>query len=346
MMLVGTVLRNLQIGGFQNGSTILVDDADGVLVDGFTIGITGGRLRSSADYGVLITGDSKATSILDTEIVSSERAGVRIEGESTQTRILGVTVGKNYGTQLAPDVFWNEVGIEVAANDVFLGHIANPWEVLDGDSQGNTPRFRAASLVDGSRWVDLSLSQTEWTSIKTGMAIVGQGIKESSFIESIDVLNERVYLSKAATKSEENVSVLIGSQAVGVLGSKEVTFNNLTGSDLYVGQTVSIISGISANDVLNTSISVLNDDGTVLLADELPSIGMYQQGVRIVEFGDLPGNLVEYSRTGVSVGLFGQVSASYSATVPADGNVLTMGSGFRGWSSVAPNMKLFRKHRQ
>ena len=337
----GTVLRNLQIGGFQNGSTILVDDADGVLVDGFTIGITGSRVRSSADYGVLITGDSKATSILDTEIVSSERAGVRIEGESTQTRILGVTVGKNYGTQLAPDVFWNEVGIEVAANDVFLGHIANPWEVLDADSQGNTPRFRAASLVENSRWVDLSLSQTEWTSIKTGMAIVGQGIKASSFIESIDVLNERVYLSKAATKSEEDVSVLIGSQAVGVLGSKEVTFNNLTGSDLYVGQTVSIISGISANDVLNTSISVLNDDGTVLLADKLPSIGMYQQGVRLVEFGDLPGSLVEYSRTGVSVGLFGQVSASISATVPEGGNVLTMGSGFRGWSSVAPNMKLF-----
>ncbi|MDB4365465.1 hypothetical protein N9Z08_00915 [Pirellulales bacterium] len=337
----GTVLRNLQIGGFQNGSTVLVDDADGVLVDEFTIGITGNRVRSAADYGVLITGNSKATTILDTEIVSSERAGIRIEGESTQSRILNVTVGRNYGNQRAPDVFWNEVGIEVAANDVLLGHDVNSWKVLGADSQENTPHFHAASLVQNDNWVELSLSAVEWKDIRSGLAVIGQGIKASSFIESVDVLNERVYLSEKPTISEENALVLIGSQASGLLGTKEVTFDNLTGSELYVGQTVSIISGVNESDVLRTSISVLNDDGTVLLADELPSIGMYQQGIRLVEFGDSPGNVVEYSRTGVSVGLFGQVSASSSATVPADGNVLTMGSGFRGWSSVAQNMKLF-----
>jgi hypothetical protein len=312
-----------------------------VLVDGFTIGITGNRIRSSADYGVLVTGTSKATSILDTEIVSSERAGIRIEGESTQSRILGVTVGKNYGSQQQPDVFWNEVGIEVAANDVLLGHDVNPWKVLNADSQEDTPHFYAAALVGNDNWVELSLSPLEWKNIRSGLAVIGQGIKASSFIEAVDVLNERVYLSNKVTITEDNASVLIGSQASGVLGSKEVTFNNLTGSDLYVGQTVSIISGVSANDILNTSIAMLNDDGTVLLADELPSIGMYQQGIRLVEFGVAQGNIVEANRTGVSVGLFGQISASQSAAVPAGGNVLTMGSGFVGWSSVKPGMKLF-----
>ena len=328
----GTVLRNLKFGGFSNGAAIRIDGSSDVIVDGVTIGITGPNIRSSSDFGILVTGDSVGTTIRNTEVVSAEQAGIRVEEDATETRIIGVTLGRNYGSESQPNIFWNNTGLEVAADDVYLGHDPILWKVFNSS---NEVSFYEATFAQGERWVSLpSMSQLQWQALKPGLAIVGVGLVESSIIEAVDAVNERVYLSKATTRTVIRADVLIGVQATGIFETDELEFENINEDRLYVGQTVNVLSGLGDNDVFSTTIIGL-DGLKAILADALPTDGMYEKGIRLVEFGESPGNVIQYNRTGIKVGLYGTASGDLN------GNTLTLDSEFIGWSSLKPGVEVF-----
>lgn len=337
----GTVVRDLRLGGFNNGAAFRVDDADGVLLADSMIGRTAAGVRAGSQFGVLITGGAENTTILNSEILSADQAGVRVEGGAAGAKLTGVTIGRDYGTVFNPRVFWSETGVEVAADSIQLGVEAVGWKVLAANGSG-VPNAYSAELVNGSDVITLSMSSDRWQQLEIGLAVIGFGLPASTFIESIDVANQQVKISKPATRTTTS-QILIGHQAVGVAGGSEVTLNDSVDLDrLFLGQTVRVVSGTTYSKVFETTITNIDSNaggngGVKLgLAGSLPHAGLYEQSIRLIEFGEPVVNTIQYSRNGVVVGVFGNASAESSG---AANPKLVLTQEFTGWESLVAGMK-------
>lgn len=332
----GTILKNMRIGGFSNGSAIRIDGVSNAVISDMTIGVTGDRIRSASRYGVLVTGESASTTIQNTEVVSSEQAAIRIDDGAIKTRIIGSTIGINYGSQTSPDLFWNETGIEVVADNVAIGVEPLSWKSADAQSAINV----SGELRQGDDVVELSLTSQLWSEIVPGLAVIGVGLLDSTFIESVDTLNRRITLSKGATRDIATANLLIGYQAFGDLGSGELELSEAVPIDrVFPGQAVRVVSGLNPDQVFDTTIIRVEEDGRKLhLAEKLPNVGMYEKAIHLVDFGEPAGNEIRYSRNGVVVGLFGKVSATSSS------NLLNVSQDFTGWSSLREGMEVFVRY--
>ena len=109
----GSVVRNFVVGGFENGSAVLVDGVDNVLLEGITVGADAGRFaqlgKRLANYkGVEVTSVGKTgfgVTLNDVSIFDSVDAGLDL-GKGTQgVRVVDSTIG-------AED-FQNGVGVRV-----------------------------------------------------------------------------------------------------------------------------------------------------------------------------------------------------------------------------------------
>lgn len=336
----GTAIRNLRLGGFNNGSSVRIDGANDVLVAESIIGRTATGIRAGSKFGVLITGGAKNTTVVNTEILSAEQAGVRVAAESTGANLVGLTVGRDYGSPFSPNVFWNETGLEVVADSVQLGVEAIGWRIMD-ENQPGVPKTYSAGLVSGSEFITLDMTSSRWAQLETGLAVIGLGLSPSTVIQSVDVANKRVKLSKPATRTT-NARVMIGHQAVGFAGGNEAVLGtSVDPSRLYVGQEVRFVTGTLSTRVFETTIASIEGDGSdampvkVGLADRLELAGLYEQGIRLIEFGEPSANTIQYSRNGVVVGLFGTVSAPASGAEPPK---LIVTQDFTGWDSLREEM--------
>jgi len=89
-------LRNLSIGGFQQGAAVKVNSAaaSGVLtIDNVNIGLDANSSRLSNKFGALITGTSSGVSLTNSKLASSTAAAIYIAGSAANTKLTGNTIG-------------------------------------------------------------------------------------------------------------------------------------------------------------------------------------------------------------------------------------------------------------
>jgi len=105
----GASIANVTMGGFRQGAAIVIDGASGVVIDGVKLGIDAANSRLANGSGIIVTasgaGSVAGTTIKNTRIVASTKAGVNIDGTAA-----GVTL---YGNTIGDSQLENLVGIEV-----------------------------------------------------------------------------------------------------------------------------------------------------------------------------------------------------------------------------------------
>lgn len=111
----GSILRNIEIGGFGSGAAVRVVGADGVLLDNLTIGRVGGVIAPN-EFGIVVqseaggAGDGWGTTINNSSVVASTEAGIRFDTNTDGVRIVdsdigAVGVGNRTGVVVDPGGF-------------------------------------------------------------------------------------------------------------------------------------------------------------------------------------------------------------------------------------------------
>lgn len=113
----GSIVKNLTIGGFENGAAIEIVGATNILLDDVQVG--GGsetfellRKRLPNDYGIRIATYGKFGDFITLQNVSafdSSKAGISLGQHTQNVRILGATIGEQD--------FGNTIGISVGASE-------------------------------------------------------------------------------------------------------------------------------------------------------------------------------------------------------------------------------------
>jgi hypothetical protein len=160
-----SVLRGLQMGGFEAGAAVQLDSVSNVLVEEMTIGLNSEKNSQAVKYGIQITGNETGqdgpVTLLNNNIYSASisggisnpiiGAGILIEsnpGASEPTdyvQVIGGLVGQSIGS--------NASGIEVRTHDNVGLEDTNGNGLLDGgeDTNGNgvldTLDFRTGNMI-------------------------------------------------------------------------------------------------------------------------------------------------------------------------------------------------------
>lgn len=105
----GTTVANLSIGGFRNGAGIIVSGAQNVGINNVLVGRDYQGNRTPNQFGVVLEGngsnDAAYTTVNQSEIYSSEDAGIVVSGTANEVRVVSTAVGGNAAG--------NKVGIDV-----------------------------------------------------------------------------------------------------------------------------------------------------------------------------------------------------------------------------------------
>jgi subtilisin-like proprotein convertase family protein len=110
----GSSLANVTMGGFRQGSAVVVDGAQNVVIDAVKLGInpTDGNSRLVNGNGVLVTASGASattgTTIRNSQIYGSGKAGVSIQGAAS-----GVSI---YGNKIGDKLLDNVVGVAVSSS--------------------------------------------------------------------------------------------------------------------------------------------------------------------------------------------------------------------------------------
>ena len=121
----GSVVTNLTIGGFINGSAIHVAGASNVLVDNVSLGLDRSGVAIPNKFGVQVNqtmGASHAefTTVRNSFIASSTKAGVSIGANVDNVRLVGNVIGT---ATRNPISVGNEVGVVVDTGNEGVSHI-------------------------------------------------------------------------------------------------------------------------------------------------------------------------------------------------------------------------------
>ena len=349
----GSIVRDVRIGGFDNAAAVRVDGVSDVLLQRLQVGQTDSGTRSGAGYGLYVTGDSTNTTFLDSTVVGSTEAAVRIDNDAIGTQIIGSTLGSS--------AIINEVGIEVAGSDANVGIVPINPRITGDDWNVLLPRDKNTGLINytpdpnedlsyvpypdmelksyeasfelGSNIISLDgVSSSVWAEFIPGLAVVGEGLPPESVVVSVDKVNQQLIIDKPASRSVlSDGKVYIGHGATGLATTTTLNLYESVPIDrLFLGQMVRVLGGNSANQSIDDGIITAIDrtNRTVTLSRPLEQVGFYGESARLVEFVEPEANTIESNSIGMVVGLFTSASGSLGS------KQLILDQSFSGWQSL------------
>ena len=177
----GSTLTNLGMGGFTKGTAVTLNGVSGVLVNAVTLGTADSVVRQANKYGVLATGGGSGNTILGSTIAGSSQAGIRVEGSTAGTVLIGNTIGLR-GID-------NRVGIELAATGV---------NKIGGEpvSLAGIPVQLSATTARVVLPATVAINK-----IFLGETVTGTGIVSGTRVVSIDAATNSVTLSNSPIQS-------------------------------------------------------------------------------------------------------------------------------------------------
>jgi len=122
-------LTNMNIGGFNQGSAVIIDSGSNVTIDRDKIGfgLKGDRLGNQ--YGVIVQGQAAGVTISNSQIGNSGKVGVSLRDSASGVTLFGDTIGSRGSDNL--------VGVEVLSSQPnFIGNTARARNVIDSNYTG------------------------------------------------------------------------------------------------------------------------------------------------------------------------------------------------------------------
>ena len=291
----GTVIRNIAIGGFENGAAINIVGAKNVFIDQVFVGIDADGETMPNQYGIRVQnaangGNGEFSTIQNTTIVSSSKAGIRLADNADGVRIVGNTIGL--------ETLPNTVGLEVDSNQngtvlVGVDRISPSSSVL---SQPITPLNESSVSVDKSAITDL---------LEAGVQLLDRSGNREWVVESItvDPADETKYILGVTGPVFEsdalNVVLVVEVGYFANVASRAETITLPAGvvrDRLHLGQLIlATVPSTLVNGTYITSIEAGSDGQTV--------IGLSQPALNTVRTGILfnapARNQVSFNATGI-----------------------------------------------
>jgi hypothetical protein len=237
----GASLADLTVGGFARGSAVKVNGSYGVLVKNATIGRneTGDRLANK--FGALVTGAGGTATLLNSRIVGSTQAGIRVDNAVARAIVVGSTIG---ATNQA-----NGVGIELLAGYSQIGLTPLPSKLPTVRVNIGSPvfQFNAPAAVLNSLFVGQTVNGNGIANGTTIAAIHGATITMSKAATGTATTNVRFGLPTRNVIEQNLTGVLLG-------GGTNVVVNNDIGSNVYDGIKISGTAPVGTQYVGTSSI--------------------------------------------------------------------------------------------
>jgi subtilisin-like proprotein convertase family protein len=299
----GVTIRNVTIGGFNinnKGAAILVDNSPNVLVDKVVLGqneggvltpnATGTRLANA--IGVHLVGaESDTTTIINSTILSSTDAGIKVEDGASYVRVAGNTIGKP-GLE-------NNVGVRFASGTNALGIDSAPQIQAMAKRVNNTTFTLPAGTLEAAR------------RLVPGMGVLGRRVVQANRNTPVTItsvsINEKTKITTvrvAGGRVTSNGSVVIG-YVVGTERNKSVISLGLPlDSDegrarllgLFLGQQVNGTGIAFGTTITGINESDPNFGGNATIALSQP---MTMTGVTAISLSPIGRNVIQANRTGV-----------------------------------------------
>ncbi len=329
----GAVLRNVIIGGFFNGSAVRVDNVPFVSLDSLKLGLDEAGQRAVNLRGVTVAGaEARFTTVVSSTITGSARAGVVVENEAADARLIGNT----FGTTAVP----SEIGVAVMSshNSVGVLPILDATLVLSNGvltTAGTNTLIAANGLAFGDivPGMGVFVSSADGATLFNGASIGGNPRNVAEII-GVDSISGQVLIAGQLQALGSSVEVSVGHLVRGAFNTAFLELPaTLTVDDLYVGQSVSG-DGIPSGAVIKEINRGSNGQAdTVQLSGVLTNNGFNRTGYRRVQFGQPTGggrrNVFTNNRYGVQFGF----SAEASASDPS--NRVQLSATFSGWENLA-----------
>jgi hypothetical protein len=218
-------LAGLTVGGFSKGAAVKLDGARGVLVNKLVLGRNEAGERLANMFGILAANDTAGSTVLNSTIVGSTSAGVRVAKTSSGLSVVGSTIGvdgQNNATGIRVLGGVNRIGVDALASAV------------------------KAMTTTGSDQLTLP-SAVSPASVYVGQPVTGMGIPAGTQISAVS--GSVVTLSQKMTATV-NSTVTLGKPA------RNVVQYNLYGIVLNGGA-----SSVTNTDVANNTFDGIRVGG-------------------------------------------------------------------------------------
>jgi subtilisin-like proprotein convertase family protein len=326
----GVTIRNVTIGGFNinnKGAAILVDNSPNVLVDKVVLGqneggvltpnATGTRLANA--IGVHVVGaESDTTTIINSTILSSTDAGIKVEDGASYVRVAGNTIGKP-GLE-------NNVGVRFASGTNALGIDSAPQIQAMAKRVNNTTFTLPAGTLEAAR------------RLVPGMGVLGRRVVQANRNTPVTItsvsINEKTKITTvrvAGGRVTSNGSVVIG-YVVGTERNKSVISLGLPlDSDegrarllgLFLGQQVNGTGIAFGTTITGINESDPNFGGNATIALSQP---MTMTGVTAISLSPIGRNVIQANRTGVILAA-GSTTMTNTSVIDSNFNGIEISGG-------------------
>jgi hypothetical protein len=290
----GTSITDVSLGGFRNGSAVQVNGAGNVLIDNVLIGQDRQGNRTPNQFGVFINGTAGSnaayTTVHQSEIYSSEDAGIVVSGDADDVRIVGNAIGRNAaGNLVGIDVRDGEGLVRIGAAPIAPAApiVGLPLTVVAANQFSVGQNSASDILQVGHQFYDRATNRL-WQVTSVAPAAGGVGY-------TIGVSGPSLASSIGAT-----VSVEAGYFVDAVPRSETLRLpENFPVGGLYLGQTVTgSVAGIFSAGTRIQAIRALAGGGT-----EIDLTAPVASGGRVaVLFGTGARNAVSHNNDGVVLG--------------------------------------------
>ena len=180
-------LKNIEIGGFEDGSALLIENSNSVFLDNLVIGSGGLANLSGNSIGIQISGSRDVT--IDKASVASNQIGLLVEDGDVEEIFTEPRYISDSNRVISSQFMNNTVGARLGGS----GRV----------SFGISPVFRqpAVTFTLGETRIKIpdsgpdGINEQLWTQLHLGMAVSGNNIPTETRIVGIDVGQSEIVLS-------------------------------------------------------------------------------------------------------------------------------------------------------
>ncbi len=306
-----SVLRGLQMGGFESGAAVRLDSVSNVLVEQMTIGLNAQEKSQAVKYGIEVTGDgvgrSGPVTLLDNNIYSASISG----GISNPIIGAGILIESNSGASMPTDyvqVVGGSIGQPIGSN-------ASGIEVRTHDKQGQSLDGLAGNMIGAnplSTISNLSVTQNKatvvldaetWSTYGNDLYL-GQQVSSSAFLPGTVI----AFIEKGRALEDVNndgVPDAEDTNGNGVLDPGEDINNNgkLDFSRYVTMSERATLTNIGGQDIQfgsgRATSEDLNGNGVLDIGEDINSNGLLDEGSRVLVSSNFTGVKIESGKVRV-----------------------------------------------
>ena len=264
----GSIVRNLKIGGFEEGSAVLIEGADNILLDNVVAGAgeaefiqlgkrltnqNGIRVRPSGaktGFGVTL----RDVTVYDSTNRDSSGAGIQLDPGTQGVRIIESAIGS--------DGFKNDIGIKVGAAED--GDMLPEGKVVHqvigvGDSVSSARLINPTTKLNRQPETPSGRTNEEWL-VEISPLLLGSGLRAG--MVAYDSIQERVWTLRTIISESAQATAVATLDEAGKV--EKITLAN-SGNGYEPGTTLEleIATPLAAADKQATFTATVDDGGRI-----------------------------------------------------------------------------------